>query len=156
MNPPRIIDLSVIHDSHMSPHALYLQRVVWRYQAWSRNEWTRQRRGVFALGDCCKKARHQPKLHSTWVSRGKPCTRGRHSSLKVELTRCARCHLGVARPDSMRPSLKTCAAPSCKSQPNTDLVPSCGRSSASVWLSSGCTASNRPDANLAHLGLVGL
>ena len=135
-------DFSIINYNYLSRHALYLQRVVWRYQSWSKNEWTRQRRSVFALGDCCKKARQWPKLHPTWVLRGKLCTPGSRSSMRVELTRCARCRLGVVRPDSTIPSVKTCVAPSCKSLPNTDLVRSCGGSSVSVWLSSGCTASN--------------
>ena len=139
-----IIDFSIINDNHLSLYALYFQRVVWRYHAWSKNEWTRQLRSVFAQGDCCKKARQWLKLHSTWVPRGKPRTGkpGRRSSMKVGLRRCARCPLGGVWPDSMMPSGKTCAALSYKSLPNTDLVRSCGGSSVSVWLSSGCTASN--------------
>ncbi|OYT88798.1 MAG: hypothetical protein CFE43_20585, partial [Burkholderiales bacterium PBB3] len=39
-----IIDLFIIHDNQSLSHALYPERVVWRYETWSSERWTMQRR----------------------------------------------------------------------------------------------------------------
>ncbi|OYT90073.1 MAG: hypothetical protein CFE43_20085, partial [Burkholderiales bacterium PBB3] len=38
------IDLFIIHDNQSLSHALYPERVVWRYETWSSERWTMQRR----------------------------------------------------------------------------------------------------------------
>jgi transposase len=48
-----LIDISVKHDNQSESYALYLQRTVWRYGAWSREDRTRRQGSDCVQDDCC-------------------------------------------------------------------------------------------------------